>query len=382
MPRPVASTRPLIATVVLSLLLTAALPQTVEAVSPRLRASVVQSGLVNPWDVGFTPGGRMFVTERPGRVRVYASGNRGAALLATTTLSKVRAVGEAGAMGLAVDPNFPSNRFVYVCVSRDYEGQWLNQVIRYKVTSGWRLKFSKFVIEHGMRANTIHNGCAVEIGPDGKLWVTMGDSSDEIRAQNPNLLNGKILRVNRNGTIPDDNPIMPGASGRSAVYSMGHRNPQGIAFEPETGDVYAIEHGPNVSDEINRIRPGRNYGWPCRTGNNTPYHDGYAACSGKTFTKPRWHSGGSTIATSGGAFVKGNAWQGFRNHLFVAQLKQSDLRRFRLLDGGADVDYTATYFNDRWGRLRAAVLGPGNRLFLTTSNGSGDRVIRITAVRR
>lgn len=363
--------------IILSLALSAVVPATALGAAPTLRATVVQSGLTNPWDVGFAPGGQMFVTERPGRVRVYASGNRGARLLATTTLANVHAAGEAGAMGLAVDPNFSSNRFVFVCVSRDYEGQWVNQVIRYRVKATWKLAFSKFIIERGMRANTIHNGCAVEVGPDGKLWVSMGDSNDEARAQNPNLLNGKILRVNRNGTVPEDNPMW--GSQRTIVYSIGHRNPQGIAFHPETGDVFAIEHGPTVSDEINRIRPGNNYGWPCVTGNNTHYHWTKNLCGGKTFTKPRWHSGSSTIATSGGTFVKGTTWQGYRNRLFVSQLKQSDLRRFRVSDGGATVEYEATHYNDRWGRLRAATLGQGNRLFLTTSNGTNDKVIRITA---
>jgi glucose/arabinose dehydrogenase len=363
------------------LLLAGALPSPALGAQPSLRATVVQSGLVNPWDVAFAPGGQMFVTERPGRVRVFGNGNKGATLLATTTIPNVRAIGEAGVMGIAVDGNFGTNRYVYVCASRLVSGQWLNQVIRYRVTTGWQLAFSKYVIRFGMRANTTHNGCAVEIGPDNKLWVSMGDSANEALAQNPTALNGKILRMNRNGTVPSDNPIMPGTSTRTRVYSMGHRNPQGIAFDETTGRVYAIEHGPNVSDEINWIRPGKNYGWPCVTGAGTPYHNGYAACSQNApFANPVWHSGGSTIATSGATFVRGYKWQAFRGQLFVAQLKQQDLRRFKVVDPSSRFDYKATYFNERWGRLRAATLGPGDRLWITTSNGSNDKVIRINPV--
>ena len=360
------------------LLLTVALPMPAVAAVPSLRGTVVQDGLVNPWDVAFAPGGEMFVTERPGRVRVYKNGQKDAPLLATTTIPNVRAEGESGVMGIAVDPNFKSNRYVYVCASRQKSYGWVNQVIRYRVRLGWKLEFNRYIIQKGMRASTIHNGCAVEIGPDKKVWVSMGDGSVASRAQNPNSLNGKILRVNRGGTIPVDNPIMPGASGRSAVYSMGHRNPQGIAFHPGTGRVYAVEHGPEVGDEINRIRPGRNYGWPCVTRNNIPYQPGTAGCSGNgPFIRPAWHSGGSTIATSGAAFVRGEVWDAFRNHLFVAQLKHEDMRRFKIVDSGTTADYRATYFNERWGRLRGVTLGPAKRLWITTSNGSNDKVIRI-----
>ncbi len=363
---------------IVAMLLTVFLPLPAMAAAPRLRTTVVQNGLVHPWDVAFAPGGQMFVTERPGRVRVFKSGGKDTPLLATTTISNVHAAGEAGVMGIAVDPNFAENRLIYVCASRDHDGKWRNQVLRYRVKAGWRLEFDRYVIRRGMRANTIHNGCAVEIGPDGKVWVSMGDAANEALAQNPDSRNGKILRVNRNGSVPSDNPILPGSSGRSIVYSMGHRNPQGIAFHPGSGRVYAVEHGPDRSDEINWIRPGRNYGWPCVTGNNSSYHPGTPGCSQNgPFVKPAWHSGSSTIATSGAAFARGSAWESYRNQLFVAQLKEQDLRRFKIIDDGRTAVRRQTYFNERWGRLRGVASGPGKKLWITTSNGSNDRIVRI-----
>lgn len=345
------------------------------AAAPTLRSRVVQNGLTIPWDVAFAPGGQMFVTERPGRVRVFASGGPDANLLNTTTIPNVRAKGEAGVMGIAVDHDFATNRFIYVCASRTVSGQWRNQVIKYHVRANWSLEFDRYIIRTGMVANTIHNGCAVEEGPDHKIWVSMGEAGHPNWAQDPSRRNGKILRVNRDGSVPADNPIWPGKSNPTIVYSIGHRNPQGITFEPGTGRMYAAEHGPEKDDEINWIRAGRNYGWPCVTGKNHPYQ----ACPGisATFTRPAWSSEGPTLATSGCAFVKGSKWGFWSKNLFVSTLKQSDLRRYTRDDDNSTLHMRATLFNNTWGRLRAAVVGPHNNLFLTTSNGSNDKVIRV-----
>ncbi len=365
----------LVVLIALGLSLTFILPGSGAAAAPDLAARVVQGGLEIPWDIAFTPGGKMVVTEREGRVRVFASGQAGARLLATTHISNVHADGEAGVMGIAIDHDFASTRWVFLCVSRNDEGQWRNQVIRYRMNLGHKLEFGKFLIRRGMRANTIHNGCALEEGPDGKLWISMGDANDAMDAQDPGRLNGKILRINRDGSIPDDNPVWPGEGGPTAVYSIGHRNPQGIAFHPENGRVYAVEHGPERDDEINWIRPGRNYGWPCVTGYNHPY----MSCGGSaTFTRPAWSSEGPTKATSGGVFVNGASWQDWNDDLMVATLKHSDLRRFAIDADGSPARLRSILFDERWGRLRAAVLGPNNKLYITTSNGAHDRVIRIT----
>lgn len=362
----------------LALCLTAVLPAPALAAAPTLATSVVQDGLTIPWDVAFAPDGQMFVTERPGRVRVFQSGSPNAPLLGTTTIPRVRAEGEAGVMGIALDHSFAISRFAYVCASRQVDGQWRNQVIRYHVDSGWRLDFDRFIIRRGMRANTIHNGCAVQEGPDHKLWVTMGDANHPMWAQDPGRLNGKVLRVNLNGSVPSDNPVWPGNGGRTLVYSIGHRNPQGITFEPGTHRVYAAEHGPSQDDEVNWIRPGRNYGWPCVTGTNNHNMSDPGCPSASTFALPAWSSEGPTLATSGCAFVMGANWKGWKGNLFVSTLKESDVRRFTVNSGSWRLTMRDTRFNNRWGRLRAAVMGPGGKLYLTTSNGTNDKVVRIT----
>ena len=368
------------ATVVIALMSLSMLIPTPTVAFPTVSATVIQSGLVIPWDVAFAPTGQMFVSERPGRIRVYRSGARGAALLATTTISAVRAQGESGVMGIATHRNFAENRFLYVCASRNYNGQWLNQVLRYRVRANWTLAFDRYIIRLGMRANVIHNGCAVEHGPDGRIWISMGDANLPGRAQDPDLLNGKILRVAPNGAIPPENPIWPGHSQPSRVYSIGHRNPQGIAFEPGTRRAYAVEHGPDRDDEINWVRAGRNYGWPCVTGTNNSFSPGTPGCPGGTsaFTLPAWSSEGPTLATSNGVFLKTGKWDTWQGHLVVSTLKEHDLRRFSFEQGPNDARQRTTMFNGTWGRLRATVWGPGSQLFVTTSNGSNDRVIRLT----
>jgi glucose/arabinose dehydrogenase len=325
--------------------------------------TVIQSGLSIPWDLAFAPDGRMFVTIRSGQVRIYASSAVGAALLSTTNVAAVHASGEAGVMGIAIDPAFATNGFVYVCASRD-DPTWMNQVLRYRAT-GNALAFDGYVIRNGMAANTIHDGCRIRFGPDGKLWVTMGDGAVSSRAQDPNSLNGKVLRVNSDGSIPTDNPILPGASARTAAYSMGHRNPQGIAFQAGTGRVFEVEHGEGTHDEINIITAGANYGWPT--------HEGPVDQEG--FVDPAWSSGSVTLATSGATFVNGTAWGSRDGSLFVATLKESDLRRFTV--SGTTVTAAEVLCNGKYGRLRAAVQGPDGALYVTTSNGTNDRIVRL-----
>ena len=359
--------RSLVITLTLGLL-AGLLPQAALAAAPTLSTSVVKSGLVYPWDIGFLPDGQMLVTERPGRVRVYASGSPGAALVRTVNIP-VTAVGESGLMGLAVDVDFASNRYVYVCASQTVSGAFRNRVLRYTVAADGAWGSMK-VLVGGMLAANIHNGCAVEMDRFGRLWVSMGDAGNGDLAQDRSSLNGKILRMNREGGTPTDNPVIGGI--RNIVYSMGHRNVQGIAIRPGTDQVYAVEHGPNVNDEVNRVVAGGNYGWPCHTGAST------AACgSSATTIGSLWASGGSTIATSGGTFVGGSQWADYNGHLFVTTLKEQDVRRFSINAAGTSLGGPATHFNAAWGRLRASVLGPGGQLYVSTSDGN-DEVIRIS----
>jgi glucose/arabinose dehydrogenase len=344
---------------------------------PVVRDEVVQSGLVTPWDLAFTPDGRMLVTERRGTVQVFASGAPGAARLATLTVEGVREFGEAGLMGIAVDPAFASNGLVYVCATRldPPSTTPLNQVLRYRLSgTGWTL--DGFVIRTGMRSGGNHDGCRIRFDPTGHLWVTMGEVGQPALAQDPTVLNGKILRVLPDGGIPADNPVLPGATARTAAYAWGNRNPQGIAFAGD--EVYEVEHGESDDDEINFLRPGANYGWPV-------VHQSGGATRG--MQDPIWSSGSVTFATSGAAIVSGAAWGSWSGSLFVCALKDSSLRRFTVsptLATQRDLLLKGVY-----GRLRAATQGPDGALYLTTSNRDGrgtpvaadDRIVRLVPSR-
>jgi glucose/arabinose dehydrogenase/putative cell wall-binding protein len=341
-------------------------PRVAHAAPPTMTPTEIAGGLAIPWDIAFAPDGKMLVTERAGRVRVYSGGNIGATLVHTENVPAVAPSGEAGLMGIAVDTDFASNPFVYVCATRAGP---VNEVLRYELRGSGDL-MNPIVILSGMSAANIHNGCALEMDRHGFLWVTMGDANVPSRAQNPASLNGKVLRIHRDGSIPGDNPF------GNAVYSMGHRNPQGLAFRPGTDQVYVVEHGPDRDDEINIVGAGGNYGWPCYTGVGQPYQtSGCGAAS--AYGNPIWASGSPTIATSGAAFVSGAQWGDSAGNLFVSTLKGSDVRQFPVNADGS-VNGPLTHFDGSWGRLRAMVSGPGGQLYATTSNGSNDRVIRIS----
>jgi glucose/arabinose dehydrogenase len=333
--------------------------------APELVDTVIQSGLSVPWDIAFAPDGRMFMTERMGNIVMFESTKPNAKRIGFMKVPDVHSMGEAGLMGIALDPNFATNGFLYVCASRLDAGEWRNQVLRYK-TGVDSMTFDRYVIRAGPLAASIHDGCRLQFAPDGELWATMGDSGNGRLAQDPSSLNGKILRMDPDGGVPADNPVLPGASARTYAYSMGHRNPQGLAFQPRTRVVFEIETGATTNDEINILAPGKNYGWPEQEGTG-----GMA----KGFTDPIWTSGTVTYATSGAAFVTGDAWGAWSGSLFVATLKEQDLRRFAV--NGTSVVPKEVLYDQKYGRLRSVVQGPDGALYVTTSNGSGDRIIRI-----
>lgn len=375
--------------VVAGVVVAAALLASPGGATTSLRTTVVQSGLEIPWAIAFHPDGRMLVTERPGHIRVYASADPGAALLQAVEIPDVRAEGEAGVMGIVVDRDPAAHPFAYVCASRDADGQepapWRNELLRYRI-GGEGLAFDSVLFAEPMEAAVHHNGCALAMDEARLLWMTMGDGNIPAAtvnpAQDPTRMNGKILRLTADGGVPDDNPKLPGAAGPSAVYSMGHRNPQGIAFGPD-GLILAAEHGTTRDDEVNRIVPGGNYGWACYIGGGVRAQafDGSAGAgcvAASAYLPPLWSSGATTLATSGAAILAGKGWRDWAGSLVVTTLKEEDLRRFHILDGGERLEAAEVLFDGEFGRLRAAILGPDASLYLSTSNGGGaDLILRV-----
>jgi glucose/arabinose dehydrogenase len=319
------------------------------AAAPRRTGTIVKN-LDVPWELAFLPDGSALLTERPGRV-LWLDRNLKPAKRPAATV-KVRAVGEGGLLGMAIDPQFASNRFVYL-YRTTASG---NEVLRYRYAAG-RLTGPRLVVR-GLRAGEIHDGGRLRFGPEGALYITTGEAGDGALAQDPQSLNGKILRVRD----PRGAPVRP------EVVSLGHRNVQGLDWQPGTDHLYATEFGPDHHDELNLILEGHNYGWPDFQGK-----------AGPTPAIIDWYD---VIAPSGATFVRkpGSSWTG---NLLVACLRGEQLRRI-VFDGGA-VRSDQSLYQGRWGRLRQVVEGPDGAIYVLTNNTDGrgspgpgdDRIIRI-----
>jgi glucose/arabinose dehydrogenase len=331
----------------------------------RFRAEVVVKGLEIPWSLAFAPDGRLFVPERPGRVRIVDIA-RGTSDLALT-LDDVFAEGEAGLLGLVLDPAFTSNRLLYVYYTARTSGGAVNRVARYR-ESGGRLG-EQVVLLDNIPANTIHDGGRLRFGPDGLLYVTTGDAANQDLAQDLASYAGKILRINTDGTTPRGNPF------NSPVYSYGHRNPQGLDWHPASGDLWASEHGATGNDEINVIESGANYGWPRIEGAQTLP----GMREPISFYNP-------AIAPSGASFYRGQRFPQFTNNLFVATLRGTLLLRIRI-DPAAPrrIVGQERLLEQQFGRIRDVVTGPDGYVYFCTSNRDGrgnptsddDRIARL-----
>jgi aldose sugar dehydrogenase len=320
------------------------------------KVAVIAGGLEIPWALAFASDGRLFVTERPGRIRLVAGGR-----LQRKPIAELPVVqrGEGGLMGLALDPRFDDNGLLYVCYTAARRGnRAVNRVSRLPLRDG--VAAHEDVVLDGMPAAEIHNGCRLKFGPDGKLYVSMGDAGQPELAQQADSLAGKILRLNADGSVPADNPFAG-----SPVYSLGHRNPQGLAWDRK-GRLIAAEHGPSGRDEINHIRPGANYGWPRVRGK----------AGDARYADPIIESGQQTWAPSGIA-IRGD-------DLFVAGLR-SQLLLWMPLGPDLEIRHMAALLDQRYGRLRDVVVGPDGALYVTTSNLDGggeaaadyDRILRL-----
>ena len=222
----------------------------------KAETQVVARNLHTPWAMDFTPDGRILLTERPGRIRIVREDR----LLpeAWMTLGDVDDELACGLLGLAVDPHFSSNRFVYAAYTyRTTEGHLRDRLVRLRERADGKGAVDRVLLEYGIPGGSQHHGGCVKFGPDGKLYWTTGDLGRPEISQDRSHLAGKILRLNPDGSVPSDNPFS-----ESPVYSYGHRNPQGLAWQPGTRDLYVVDHGPSFRDELNRVEVGGNYGWP------------------------------------------------------------------------------------------------------------------------
>lgn len=313
---------------------------------------VVKENLQFPWEILWGKDNHIWMTERGGRIsKVDAeTGNT----VFSTTLSDVVSTGEGGLLGMVQHPDFLTNGYLYVVYNYSNGGNYREKVVRLSFQNN--NLGNPVVIIDNIKAASIHNGSRLMIA-DNKLFITTGDASDPANAQNTASLNGKILRLNLDGSVPTDNPV----SG-NPYWTYGHRNPQGMVMVNNI--LYASEHGPNVQDEINIIEKGMNYGWQnITTGIKTPL----------------WSSGNVTFAVCGLDYYNNGRISAWKNSLLLTTLKDATLYQFTLEANGQSVASPNKYFKNEWGRLRDICISPAGRVYICTSNGNNeDKLIEIS----
>ena len=339
---------------------------------PGVGIEVVAGKLKIPWSIDWTPDWTALFTERGGDLRIIRDG-----ILLPDPIFSVDVIDDAegGLLGIAVDPEFEENQYIYLYQTYKTDGTTLNKVVRYTLAN---VTVSEdLVLVDGIPGASYHDGGRIQFGPDGNLYITTGDAGNPSLAQDLDSLAGKILRITREGAIPQDNPFS-----NSAVWSWGHRNPQGMDWDG-SGNLIATEHGPSgergeAHDEINLILPGANYGWPETVGDE----------SMAGMQDPLLHTGSETWAPSGSEFYDGDMIPGWTGKYFVANLRGEHLRMIDL-----DLSNNGTHsheglFEGQFGRLRDVQTGPDGFLYLLTSNRDGrgspvsndDRILKIVPV--
>lgn len=326
---------------------------------------VIAENLSVPWAIDISNEGNIYFTERSGTIRIIENGKLNPQPL-TTFSAPFISEGEGGLMGIALDPNFSQNHYIYVIHSYLEGNQIYNRVIRL-IKNNNRAFIDRTILDK-IPGGQIHNGGRLKIGPDQKLYITTGDAGNSALPQDPTSTAGKILRLELDGSIPKDNPII-----NSPIYSLGHRNPQGLTWNSKNV-LYESEHGQLAHDEINIIQPGANYGWPLVQGNEESTE--------VTIQKPLIHSGEDTWAPSGMAFINQGPWQG---KLLVANLRGQQLLSISLNETGTVVTNVESWFKNEYGRLREVVFAKDGSIYLTTNNRDGrgnpditdDKIIRL-----
>jgi len=356
------------------------IPEMIEAQDYKIKVEVLAEGLEVPWSIDFLNESTALITERPGRVRIVKDGQLVEAPLEGTP--EVLNEGQGGLMDVAVDPRYDENGWIYLAYSHELKQEGsdeertlaMTKIVRGQIMGNrWMNEQVVFQAPADTYRNTRHHyGCRIVFDPDGFMYFSIGDRGARPHAQDISKPNGKVHRILRNGDIPKDNPFVNQAEAMKSIFSFGNRNPQGLAINPETGQLWETEHGPFGGDELNLILGGKNYGWPEIT-----YGRNY---NGTILTEETEKTGleqpnlywKPSIAVCGLDFYNGDLFPKWRNKLMVGALKYEEVKLLHIEDNRVIHEQTIV---KNLGRVRDVSTGPDGAVYIVLNNP--DKVIRL-----
>ena len=334
------------------------------------KVTTVARGLEHPWGLAFLPDGRMLVTERPGRLRIV--GKDGALSAPLAGVPRVVAQGQGGLLDVALDPQFAQNRILYLSFSEAGEGGLAGTAVARARFTGSALEDTKVIYRQQPKvAGGGHFGSRIVFRRDGTMFITQGDRmrySEQAQDLKSGL--GKVIRINRDGTIPKDNPFVNRSDARPEIWSYGHRNVQSAVLHPDTGALWTVEHGARGGDELNQPQAGRNYGWPVisygREYSGRAIGGGITSKAGMEQPVYYWDP---VIAPSGMTVYTGNAYPGWKGSIFVGSLTPGGIVRLTLRNGR--VASEERYLGELGERIRDVEQGPDGLLYVLTDSNDG-----------
>ncbi len=349
------------------------------SVVPQLEVEVVADNLSIPWDLAVTPDGTVLFTERRGRLKVVR--RDGTVQRVRANLNDLFVAGESGLLGLVLSPDFAETRRFYTCQAAVAPDRQI-QVVGWTIDDDYQraTRFANPLVADIPLTFGRHGGCRLRFGSDAQLYIATGDSAVSEHPQSLTSLGGKVLRVDPlTGEGSVGNPFVSSANADTRrIYTYGHRNLQGLALRPGTDQMWSVEHGPSTDDEVNLLVPGGNYGWDPGPG----YDEGVPMTDLEKFpdaVEAKWATGSTTLALSGGIFIDGRNWGTLDGTFAVAALKAQSLRFLRFdAQGNLEQLTVSPELNNTFGRLRTPMMGEDGAFYLTTANGSNDKILKIT----
>jgi glucose/arabinose dehydrogenase len=350
------------------------LPQSFETAVQKIRVSVVASGLANPWSLAFLPSGEMLVTERAGRLRIIKNG-----VLDPQPISgvpAVRAMVLGGLLDVALHPRFSENNVIYLAYSKPGEGNLATTALARGQLKGMALaEVRDIFVANTWSTSTTNYGGRIAFDKQGFLYLTVGERQEQDRAQKGDDHGGKVLRLRDDGTVPQDNPFVGKPGYKPEIYSLGHRSPQGLALNPETGAIWENEHGPLGGDEVNVIIPGKNYGWPLVTFGMDYDGTKISELTSRADLEPPLLYFVPSIAPSGLMFYTGDKFPNWKGNLFIGSMFEGRTRgtghlRRITFEQGRPIQ-REPILTELHQRIRDVRQGPDGLIYLLTDENPG-----------